>query len=155
MWLALPLALSPFLWWQVLIGYALVMMAAGFTAAVVFQLAHVVEGPSFPTPDSTNTLHDDFFVHQLKTTANFAPRSALSTALTGGLNHQVEHHLFPRVSHGHYPALSFIVEACAKEFGVPYHVNPTFFSALASHARTLKRIGHAAGESPGVSPVAV
>ena len=151
-WLALPLALSPFLWWQVLLGYALVMMAAGFTAAVVFQLAHVVEGPSFPTPDATNTLHDDFFVHQLKTTANFAPRSALSTALTGGLNHQVEHHLFPRVSHGHYPALSFIVEDCAKAFGVPYHVNPTFFSALASHTRTLKRIGHAAGEAPVVSP---
>ncbi|MBE2248279.1 MAG: acyl-CoA desaturase [Myxococcus sp.] len=142
-WVGLPLLVSPWAWWQVLVGYVLVLMAAGFTAAVVFQLAHVVEGPAFPTPNEAGGLADDFFVHQLKTTANFAPRDALATALTGGLNHQVEHHLFPRISHAHYPALSRLVEACAREFGVPYHVNPTFFAALASHARTLKRVAEA------------
>ncbi|MDX2009825.1 MAG: acyl-CoA desaturase [Myxococcaceae bacterium] len=140
-WLVLPLLLGPWAWWQVLVGYGLAMMAAGFTAAVVFQLAHVVEGPQMPRPDTAGVLADDFFVHQLRTTANFAPRSALVTALTGGLNHQVEHHLFPRICHTHYPALSAVVEACAREFGVPYHVNATFFSALASHARVLRAVG--------------
>jgi linoleoyl-CoA desaturase len=156
-WLVLPMALSPWAWWQVLVGYVLVMVAAGFTAAVVFQLAHVVEGPSMPRPDGAGVLADDFFVHQLRTTANFAPGSALATALTGGLNHQVEHHLFPRICHAHYPALAPIVEACAREFGLPYHVNATFLSALASHARLLREVGrgHAGLEAPTSAAPAV
>jgi linoleoyl-CoA desaturase len=140
-WVVVPLLVSPWAAWQVLVGYALMLVATGFTAAVVFQLAHVVDGPSMPRPDAQGVLSGDFFAHQLHTTANFAPRSALVTALTGGLNHQVEHHLFPRVSHGHYPALSTLVEPCAREFGLPYHANPTFFAALASHARVLRDVG--------------
>jgi linoleoyl-CoA desaturase len=140
-WLVVPMLVGPWAWWQVLVGYGLMMAAAGFTAAVVFQLAHVVEGPAMPRPDGAGVLADDFFVHQLRTTANFAPGSALATALTGGLNHQVEHHLFPRICHAHYPALAPIVEKCAREYGVPYHVNPTFLSALASHARILREVG--------------
>jgi linoleoyl-CoA desaturase len=136
-----PLLVGTHAWWQVLVGYALMLCATGFTAAVVFQLAHVLEGPAYPEADGAGALADDFFTHQLATTANFAPRSAVATFFTGGLNHQVEHHLFPRVAHIHYPELALLVEACARKHGVPYHVNPTFLGAMASHARWLKHLG--------------
>ena len=149
--LGLPFLGGLHAWWQVLVGYALSLAVSGFTAAVVFQLAHVVEGPAFPTPNAAGTLDDDFYAHQLKATANFAPGNPVATFIVGGLNHQVEHHLFPRICHVHYPALSPIVKQCAEEFGVPYHVHPSFLAALASHARTLRDIGSADG--PLVSPV--
>ena len=136
-------------WWQVLVGYALVLAICGLTAAVVFQLAHVVDGPSFPTA-ADGKLEDDFWTHQLKTTANFAPRNALAMFLTGGLNHQVEHHLFPRICHIHYAELSTLVEATAKKHGVPYHASPTFLGALASHTRWLKAMG--ASEEVSLAP---
>lgn len=148
-WLGVPMAFGVNPWWQVLVGYALVLAICGLTAAVVFQLAHVVDGPSFPTA-ADGKLEDDFWTHQLKTTANFAPRSALAGFLTGGLNHQVEHHLFPRICHIHYAELSTLVEATAKKHGVPYHANPSFFGALASHARWLKAMG--ASEEVSLAP---
>jgi linoleoyl-CoA desaturase len=112
----------------------------GFTAAIVFQMVHVVEGPGFPAAKN-DTLEGDFYAHQLSTTANFAPGSAVATFFSGGLNHQVEHHLFPRIAHIHYPALAPIVKACAEKHGVPYHAHASFFGALASHVRMLKRFG--------------
>lgn len=141
--LGLPFLGGLHAWWQVLVGYALALAVTGFTAAIVFQLAHVVEGPAFPSPPASGALPDDFFVHQLKTTANFAAGNPVAAFITGGLNHQVEHHLFPRVCHAHYPALAPIVRQCAAEFGVPYHEHPTFLAALASHARLLRDIGQA------------
>jgi linoleoyl-CoA desaturase len=139
-WVGVPMLVSPWAWWQVIIGYFAMLAMTGFTAAVVFQMAHVVDGPSFPE-GANGQLEDDFFTHQLKTTANFAPGSAVATFFTGGLNHQVEHHLFPRIAHIHYPQLAPIVEATAKEHGVPYHAKPTFWAAVASHARLLKQFG--------------
>lgn len=155
-WLVVPMVFGVNAWWQVLIGYALVLAMCGFTAAVVFQLAHVVEGPSFPTAPG-GSLEDDFWTHQLKTTANFAPRSALATFLTGGLNHQVEHHLFPRICHAHYGELSKLVEALAAKHGLPYHSSRTFWGAMASHARWLKAMGASdekAATPPGVPAAA-
>lgn len=146
-WLGVPLLVGRHAWWQVLIGYFLMLAMSGFVAAVVFQLAHVLEGPEFPSA-TDGQLEGDFFAHQLRTTANFAPRSAMATFLTGGLNHQVEHHLFPRIAHAHYPALSTIVERVALKHGVPYHANPTFFSALASHTRWLKQVGASPAREP-------
>ncbi|MFO0594443.1 MAG: acyl-CoA desaturase [Myxococcaceae bacterium] len=146
LWLGVPMLFSPWAWWQVLIGYALMLAVTGFSAAVVFQMAHVVEGPAFPTPHD-GRFDDDFVTHQLKTTANFAPGSAVATFFTGGLNHQVEHHLFPRICHIHYPAIAPLVEAVAKKHGVPYHANPTFLGAVASHVRLLKALGRGEQES--------
>ncbi len=146
MWVGVPMLVGTVAWWQVLIGYALMLAASGFTSAVVFQLAHVVEGPAFPKPNAAGVLGDDFLTHQLKTTSNFAPGNPVATFFTGGLNHQVEHHLFPRISHIHYPALAPIVEDCALKHGLPYYAHATFHGALASHARTLKRLGHSEPE---------
>ncbi len=80
-------------------------------------------------------------IHQLGTTANFAPGSAWVTWFTGGLNHQVEHHLFPHISHLHYRKLSEIVRNTAREFDLPYYEYPSLWSALRSHLRVLKALG--------------
>lgn len=138
----LPMLVTPYAWWQVLIGYAVMLGTIGFTLAVVFQLAHVVEGPAFPVPDSTNHLRDGWATHQLKTTANFSQGSAVAAFLMGGLNNQVEHHLLPGVCHTHYAALAPLVEQCAKDHALPYLNSGSFMTALASHVRTLYRLGH-------------
>ena len=83
-------------------------------------------------------------VHQFSTTANFATGNRLLTAYVGGLNYQVEHHLFPHVCSVHYPAITGIVREVTKKYGVPYYVQPTLWSAVRSHYRTLKRLGEGA-----------
>jgi linoleoyl-CoA desaturase len=130
-----------------LIGYSIVCVVTGFIIAIVFQLAHVVEDMKFSTPDKVTgqlKLEDDWAVHQLKTTANFATKSRFIRWFTGGLNHQVEHHLFPRISHIHYPAINKIVIDTCKQFNIPYHEFPTLGSAIKSHVRYLKVMGTAA-----------
>jgi linoleoyl-CoA desaturase len=141
LFLVLPLLLSDYAPWQVAIGYFSAIAVAGLTLAVVFQLAHVVEGTDFPLVDADNRLHDSWAVHQLRTTANFAPESAWWNFFTGGLNHQVEHHLLYKIAHCHYPALAPIVRDVAARHGVPYHEFPTFPSALGAHVRMMKRFG--------------
>jgi len=137
----LPLWLTPLTWWQVFIGFFVMHFVAGLILGVVFQLAHVVELAQQPLPDGEGIIHNDWVVHEMRTTANFAPGNALLTWYTGGLNHQVEHHLFPHVCHIHYGAIAPIVERTAREHGVPYNSYPTFWSAMGSHIRRLKELG--------------
>ncbi len=138
--LGVPMLVGHWAWWQVLVGYVAMSAMTGVTLAVVFQLAHVVEGPAFPTVEHGH-LRGGFASHQLRTTANFATDSALASFFLGGLNHQVEHHLLPGVSHIHYAALAPIVKQTALEHGLPYLENGSFAQALGSHVRTLKRLG--------------
>ncbi len=129
--------------WQMwAIGYLLMNIAMGLTISIVFQLAHVVEKTSFEEAGETNKVIDaEWAIHEIKTTANFAPENKVVSWFVGGLNYQVEHHLFPRVSHIHYPAISKIVkEQCAK-FNLPYHCYPTMTAAIVSHIRLMKELG--------------
>jgi energy-coupling factor transporter ATP-binding protein EcfA2 len=142
-YLVVPLLVYPGPWWVVVLGYLVMQLSLGLSLAVVFQLAHVVEGTTFPRADGQGVVPGSWAEHQLYTTSNFAMESRWVTALTGGLNHQIEHHLFPKVSHTHYRALGPIVRRVAAEYGLPYHSNATFSSALASHVRTLRRFGAA------------
>jgi linoleoyl-CoA desaturase len=141
LFLGLPLALSPWAWWQVGLGYLAMLASAGFALAVVFQLAHVVEGTELPGPDAHHRLHDGWAALQLRTTADFSQGSRVATFLLGGLNNQVEHHLLPGVCHVHYAALAPVVRACAREHGLPWLDSGTFWQALAAHARQLHRFG--------------
>jgi linoleoyl-CoA desaturase len=141
--LVLPLIVLDVAWWQVVLGYVAMNLTAGITLAVVFQLAHVVEGPAYPTPDETGRIPDDWLAHQIRTSADFAPGNPLATWFLGGLNRQIEHHAFPRVCHVHYPALAPIVERVCRSHGVPYRVHRTMRAAVASHFRLLKTLGHA------------
>jgi linoleoyl-CoA desaturase len=109
--------------------------------AIIFQPAHVIEGTEYPYPDMEGNLENNWAIHQMRTTTNFAQRSRLFSWYVGGLNFQVEHHLFPQICHVHYRKIAPIVEATAKEFGVPYKKKRTFADALIAHWRLMRELG--------------
>jgi linoleoyl-CoA desaturase len=128
-----------------LLGFFLMNAAMGLTLSLVFQLAHVVEITEFENValDETKHIETAWAEHELKTTANFAMGNNVVSWFVGGLNFQIEHHLFPKVSHVHYPAISKIVMAKCKEFNLPYNKYDTMTQAVASHFRTMKSLGKA------------
>lgn len=129
-------------WWVVLLFYAAVGVITGILLSVVFQLAHCDEQAHFPVPDeSTGRMDHAWAIHQVETTVDFAQRSRILTWLLGGLNYQIEHHLFPRICHTNYPAISHIVRQTCLDYGIPYHVHHTLWSALKAHYRWLQRMG--------------
>ena len=125
-----------------LTGYVVMHYVAGFTLAIVFQVAHVTEENEFPIPNEQGVLENNFIEHQLRTTMNFSMKSKLVSYFVGGLNFQVEHHLFPGISHVHYPKISTIVAATAKEFNMPYHYEKTFAGAIYEHTKMLYKLGN-------------
>ncbi|MDR6784207.1 linoleoyl-CoA desaturase [Pedobacter africanus] len=139
--IGLPLLVMNITWWQFLIGFLVMQFSQGLVLGLVFQLAHVVEGTSFPFPNEEGNIEEAWAVHQLQTTANFAGDCKITGFLCGGLNRQVEHHLFPKICHIHYPAIGAIVKQTAAEFNLDYIESSSFGTALASHYRTLKRLG--------------
>ncbi len=137
---ALPIYVFGFFPW--IIGFLVASLVAGFILSIVFQLAHTVEHAEFPTADiETNRLPDEFAAHQIKTTANFATKDKLICWLLGGLNFQIEHHLFPKISHIHYPQISKIVKQVCEEHGLNYIEYPTMKRAIVAHVRFLKEMG--------------
>lgn len=127
---------------ETLIGYAVISFVTGFVISVVFQLAHIVQDASFHLPDNLSFKIDtEWAVHQIQTTADFATKSKIVSWFTGGLNFQVEHHLFPRISHVHYPKISQLVKETCEQFNVTYMEFPTLFSAIRSHVLHLKQVG--------------
>ena len=129
-------------WKEAILGYLLMSFVCGWVIAVVFQLAHVVDGASFHIPAvDGDSLKDEWAIHQVKTTANFATKSKLVSWICGGLNFQVEHHLFPRISHVHYPKINKIVRDTCREFGVQYREFPNVWQAVKAHVSLLKQLG--------------
>lgn len=126
-----------------LTGYLTLHYLAGFVLSLIFQPAHVVQETTFPVPDSEGKLENDWAVHQMYTTMNFANRDKIFSWLIGGLNFQVEHHLFPTICHVHYPKIADIVKKTAEEFKIPYNSRKTFIGALWSHEIMLWRLGRA------------
>ncbi|MEI7669521.1 MAG: acyl-CoA desaturase, partial [Pseudomonadota bacterium] len=139
--IALPLIFMDITWWQFIIGYLTMHLTAGIILGVVFQLAHVVEDTEHPSADDEHKMSDSWIVHQLKTTNNFGMTNRFLNWFVGGLNFQIEHHLFPHICSVHYTKISKIVQATAKEYDMPYHYHKTFRAAVASHYRTLKQLG--------------
>jgi linoleoyl-CoA desaturase len=139
--LVFPILFSSFSWWQVLIGFLLMHLTAGIIMSVIFQMAHVVEGTEQPLPDKNGIIYHDWLVHQLRSTADFAPKNAILNWYVGGLNFQIEHHLFSNICHIHYRKIAPIVQQTAIEFGIVYNVKPTFLKALKSHVNRLKELG--------------
>jgi linoleoyl-CoA desaturase len=140
-YMALPVYLFGWLPW--LVCFLTMHFAMGFTLSIVFQLAHVVEETEFTYVDASDYKHieNEWAIHQVKTTANFSPRNKFITWFVGGLNFQVEHHLFPRISHIHYPAISKIVAETCAEFNVTYNSIPHMMTAVQSHFRFIKELG--------------
>lgn len=142
MMLLLPMLITPFTWWQVLLGFMIIHLTAGFILSLVFQLAHITEGALQPLPNEEGIANNEWAVHQLLTTSDFAPNNRLLNWYVGGLNFQVVHHLFPNICHIHYAKISPIIQKTAKEFGINYNSKPTLFSALRSHTKRLKELGN-------------
>lgn len=141
LFIALPIIVLSLTWWQVLLGFLIMHIAQGLTMGLVFQLAHVVEGTAYPVPSESGNIEEAWAVHQMQTTANFASQSRVAAFFLGGLNRQIEHHLFPKVCHIHYGKISEIVKQTAAECNIPYLESRTFYQALRSHYRILKRFG--------------
>lgn len=139
--MVLPALLLPVTWWQVGIGFVAMHYVGGFILAIIFQPAHVIDGTEYPMPDDDGKMENSWAIHQLLTTTNFANNNRILNWYVGGLNFQVEHHLFPNICHVHYRKLAPIVKYTAEEFGVPYKSEPTFIGALISHAKLLKELG--------------
>ncbi len=139
--IVVPIILIKALWWQVLIGFLVMHLVQGLTMAIIFMLAHVVEGTDFPMPNNTGTMENTWAVHQLYTTSDFGRENRLLNFFCGGLNFQVEHHLYPRICHVHYRNISEIVKETAAEYRLRYNEHSTFRDAITSHVRLLKALG--------------
>jgi linoleoyl-CoA desaturase len=128
--------------WVVGLFYVAASVVLGVVLSVVFQLAHCVEQAEFPLPrNDTGRIENSWAIHQVETTVDFARRSRLAAWLLGGLNFQIEHHLFPRVCHVNYPAISNLVQQTCREFGLRYSEHESIWSGLASHFRWLRCMG--------------
>ncbi|MDL2145019.1 MULTISPECIES: acyl-CoA desaturase [Flavobacterium] len=139
-WIALPMILGV-IWWKVVIGFFVMHYTAGLILSIVFQLAHVVEETSNPVPNEDGEIENTWAIHQLYTTANFAPKNKVVNWFTGGLNHQIEHHIFPNISHIHYGKIAEIVKQTAIECNLPYHEFKTMRGAVLAHYRHLRDLG--------------
>lgn len=140
--LGLPFLFSSFSWWQILIGFATMHVIAGGILGTIFQMAHVVEGVDQPIPDNNGIIKNEWMVHELNTACDFGRNNKILSWYIGGLNYQIEHHLFSNICHLHYPALASIVEQTSKKYGFTYLYQPTFASAFSSHVRRLKELGN-------------
>ena len=138
---ALPIILLDVAWYIPIIGYFIMHFICGTILAFIFQCAHVLEETDFFEPDSTYTMENNWAIHQMRTTANFANRARIFSWFVGGLNYQIEHHLFPNVCHVHYHKIAKIVKKTAQEFNVPYHEHKTFYGAVRSHFSLLHQLG--------------
>jgi linoleoyl-CoA desaturase len=114
-------------------------VVCGLCLAIVFQLAHVVDETTFKTIDNAK-VEEEWMIHQLQSTANFATKNKVITWLLGGLNFQVEHHLFPKISHIHYPAINKIVQQTCREFDIGYLEFESFSKAFLSHWLTIRQM---------------
>ncbi len=139
--MALPIMFSGASWGAVVIGFLGMHLLAGLLLACIFQLAHVMEESDFSMPSDDRKMENSWAVHQLQNTVNFAPTNKILSWYIGGLNFQIEHHLFPQICHVHYPKLAPIVAKTAAEHGLNYQVRPTFRNALRAHAQMLRYLG--------------
>jgi linoleoyl-CoA desaturase len=137
--LVVPMLVYP--WWGVLGAYVLFAMIMGLITATTFQLAHCVEEADFASVEELSGPKRVWAVHEVETTVDFCPRNPVLTWVLGGLNYQIEHHLFPRVPHTHYARIAEIVKRNSEKHGVRYTTQPSLWFALRSHFRHLRTMG--------------
>lgn len=139
--IVIPIIMIDLAWWIIMLGFLMMQFISGLILALIFQPAHVTEDTSFFTPNSNGSVENNWAIHQLLTTTNFANSDKVFTWLIGGLNFQIEHHLFPTICHVHYPAISKIVKETAKKYNVPYYHSATYLEALKGHFTFLNELG--------------
>ena len=136
-----PLIIVPVAWWITILGFLMMHFICGLILALIFQPAHVISETEFVNVKEDNSVENHWAIHQLKTTANFANGNRLFSWCVGGLNHQIEHHLFPQISHIHYSKIAKIIKATAEKYDLTYIHHRTFLDALKSHFALLNELG--------------
>jgi len=122
-------------------------LITSYTLAFVFQVNHVIPQAKWPQVDTkTNTVNMDWAEMQIVTTLDYAHGSWITTFLTGALNYQVIHHLFPYISQIHYPGIAPIVREHCKQHKIQFNYLPTFTQAFLAHIKHLSQMGHAHSE---------
>ena len=139
-WIVLPMFIG-ITWWKVLLGFFVMHYIAGLILSIIFQLAHVVDDTTNPQPNENGEMENTWAIHQLFTTVNFAPKNKILNWYAGGLNRQIEHHLFPHISHVHYVEIARIVKETTKECQLPYFEYKTMTAAVIAHFKHLKKLG--------------
>lgn len=140
----LPIILLEIPWYHVLVGFLVMHLVGGFLLSIVFQPSHVIETSGYAVPvveDGKMRMEDSWAIHEVANTTNFAPNNKILTWFIGGLNYQIEHHLFSGICHVHYKNLAPIVRAACVSYNMPYNVKSTFINAIVSHGRMLKKLG--------------
>lgn len=139
-YMLLPVSIVGFTKWFA--GYCCMNVVMGLILAFIFQPAHLVEGTYFSTTQVSSPIPSmEWAIHQVKTSSNFGVHNSFLNWYAGGLNFQIEHHLFPKISHIHYPAISKIVRSVCDEYNLTYNVYPTFSKAVYSHIKLMKKLG--------------
>ena len=137
----LPMVLSNFAWYHSLFGFLAMQYICGIVLTLVFQPAHVINETEFYLPPTDGTIENNWAIHQMKTTSNFAHTNRILSWYIGGLNYQIEHHLFPNICHIHYRDIAKIVKKTAQEYNIPYLEHKSFRAALLSHFKVIKELG--------------
>mgnify|MGYP006279221493 CR=1 FL=1 len=144
--LVIPMIVLPIAWYWTLLFFFVMHFISGLTLSTIFQTAHVMPDSEYPLPDEEGRIDNNWAIHQLSTTTNYSPNSRLFSWLIGGLNYQVEHHLFPNISHVHYRSIANIVRSTAAKHDLPYHQQGSFLNAVMQHTRMLKKLGRLQAE---------
>ena len=139
MYMVIPIIFVGWVDW--LIGFLIITSVCGLATSIVFQLAHVVERTEFHSLKPFTGKKYEWAIHQVVSTSNFATHSRILHWFLGGLNFQIEHHLFPRISHVHYPVVNRYVREICTEYNVSYNEYSSMLMALASHVSHLRKLG--------------
>ena len=139
--IGIPMYFLPIPWYITLLFFFVMHFIAGVILATVFQTAHIMPDSEYPLPDKDGRIENNWVVHQLLVTSDYAPNSRILTWLLGGLNYHAVHHLFPHVCHVHYKKISPIIKEVTNKYDIPYRIQPTFFKAVGKHFEMLKLLG--------------
>lgn len=139
--LVLPMLMLPFAWWIVLLVFLSMHFVTGLLVSIIFQIAHIMPANTFSLSDDLGQMNDNWYAHQFATTPNLSPKSHILFWLIGGLNYQVEHHVWPDVCNVHYKNLTSIISETAQEYGMPYHVKKCLSHAILDHTKMVRLLG--------------
>lgn len=141
LFIVIPLITLPIPWYLTLLFFVIMHFIAGVILSTIFQTAHIIPDSEYPLPDEEGNMENNWIVHQLMVTTDYARNNKPLTWLLGGLNYHAVHHLFPHISHVHYPEISPIIKEVTNKYGITYREQPTFLKAIGQHAKMLKRLG--------------
>jgi len=137
-----PALILPFGWFPVLLAFMLNHFIVSIIFTAVLGVSHLSDIVEHPDPDPSNKLTESWAMLQMKTSVDYNVDSKFLNWVLGGFNAHTLHHLFPNICHVHYLDMVKILRDTSEEFGITYN-ETSYWNALRSHFRFLKKMGHA------------